>query len=93
MSRGEFGSPSYGTLSPNVRVNFDSPPSRYLEGKVTIYTFIYFIDTQQDHFLIDPVNLINHFQLNFIFYKISWNVLDCARLLVRGDNLYFCTYT
>lgn len=33
MSRGEFGSPSYGTLSPNVRVNFDSPPSRYLEGE------------------------------------------------------------
>lgn len=33
MSRGEFGSPSYGTLSPNVRVNFDRPSSRYLEGE------------------------------------------------------------
>lgn len=33
MSRGEFGSPSYGTLSPNVTVNFDRPSSRYLEGE------------------------------------------------------------
>lgn len=34
MSRGEFGSPSYGTLSSGVRVNFDRPSSRYSEGKV-----------------------------------------------------------
>lgn len=32
MSRGEFGSPSYGTLSSGVRVNFDRPSSRYSEG-------------------------------------------------------------
>lgn len=33
MSRGEFGSSSYGTLSPDARVNFDRPSSRYLEGE------------------------------------------------------------